>query len=637
MKKNVPFVFTKGIDRSATPHQSDLGSFYNLKNVRLSPDNVGQLEQTPYFDLFTTLAQGTYWTGGASATEPTTSAVRGIIRDIYVTDYVYYASSTQVQAFQQNIQPSSETINTGCLIVINNVAGLGITLGNTIDIVIDGATTFKWRKNGGAYTTLIPITTSGVSIDGGNATVYFLTSTGFTVNDTWSWTRTDCSVDFEAGALATRSTKPTDWSYYKGTLYFRNNNGRIMACKWATGNSARYVITAGYRAIYGDTITFFDDHMIIGRYSKTSQTITTLPKAKTVGWSDKTDVENFIPTDTNEADQYVVPNVVQRDIVITTASDSNVESVSVIGQQLFVFTTYEIYYSPALGLPDVFSFTKFLDMPTTDTSTASIIEAVGKVYIWTQSGIFTFNGTTLDYIGGPVKPLFYLSSISRSRSLDSPKAGYYMKNMQEVYFYVNNTGTSPSPFLLVYSEVTKSFYTRGADFSNDSQPVTCVSDGGGGSVWIGGVSRKVFSESNWQASPVFDSTDGTAYTTPTITFQVMSQGTLRYTKEVESVYIGAYIDPDASSSVFSSGSNCKVDIAYRDCPVGLISGSSTVLSNATWDSSLPDGLVSPPRQMFRGISFELQLRGADGTKPPGKAYITAFEPLITLPQELEEL
>src|SRR3990167_8229515 len=193
----VPFSFplTKGLDRSAVPCKSDPASFYTLQNFRHSRTAFGSIEQTPRWTLNETMAQGTYWTGSGSGTEPTASAIRwhqsagtaAGLGDLTFTDYIVLRNSIQIPCIHQITTPATAGVTKGCLLVVESTAAWTVTLGNTYDVEIDGTATFKWRVNGGAYTTLVAINmTSGNSIDGGGVRLYWLASTGFTVTDAWS-------------------------------------------------------------------------------------------------------------------------------------------------------------------------------------------------------------------------------------------------------------------------------------------------------------------------------------------------------------------------------------------------------------------------------------------------------------------
>lgn len=597
------FPFSSGLDRSKSPLHSDPGTFYDLLNFRQSRDSFKRLEQTPFFYQLAQLTQGTYYNAG-SQTEPSGSFVAMINNDFVMTDYVIETTgSSQIPVFYQTIYPATETVNTGCYVVINDVTSLAITLGNTLDIVIDGATTFKWRKNGGGYTALVPITTAGVSIDGGNATVYFLTTSGFSIADTWSWTRTDCS---SSSGTPSAGYYAADWTYYKGTCYFVSRDSRIMM-----GNTS-YAISVGYRPVWGSFISFFDDHMVVGRFSKTYSTV---PSALVTGWSDKNDINNFIPTDTNEADQYTLPSNIKDDSVNGAAQ---IIGVFVQGQVLYIPTNYEMYTSAALGLPIVFSFQKQIDITLSGSGGSnyyfsSCCRADSGVYLLGRQGIFFFDGATTTQISEELFSLF----TSNFRDLYM----VYDRFNHELIVYYQSTRR-----IYTYQERWKTWYSRGASFTG----IVVCGFVANGVLRLGLQSRIILAEDTTGThQPVSDSGSGAAYTVPTITTQVLG-GSLRSMKEVSSTYVGAYILTALSATFYSTNTNAQVVLYWYVCNSGIITGSASTDAGAVWVTTNADGIFSWPRLSFRGLALEIRLNGLSSNKPPGLVAITSIEPLLKL-------
>lgn len=614
----ISFPFTKGIDRSQAPHRSDLGSFYDLLNFRYSTVRKGELEQTPYFTQYVQYSQGTYYSGG-SQTESTSSAIRFADTNITMTDAVFRTTATsgsvQIQSFYQTTYPAAENVNTGCLLVINDVAALGITLGSTVDIVIDGATTFKWRKNGGAYTTLVPITTAGVSIDGGNATVYFLTTTGFTPGDAWSWTRTDYT--YNSGQSMTR---PAEYTYYKTKLYITDISGRIM-CVYQAGGTPTYVaVSVGYRPVWGSFLAFFDDHLVLGGFSKTAVNFEASPRCKTIGWSDVSDINNFIPTDTNEADSYTLPNNVPFDIPVstTTTSYAYIRGLAVIQQQLFVFTSQEVYVTSSLGLPVVFSFQKFADFyssPGTGLYTSCIVRGNNKIYVIASGDIFEFNGSVFRSVGFPVQDYFPDTVFTFPTTYTM--IGCYDAQKNELILAYKSK-------FFCYQEKIDCWYTRNASFASDA---TFVGTTLLGYLTAGSASRKILTEdTSFTQQPVYDSGHGAAYTTPKITTQLVG-GDSRAVKEISSTYILARVDA-GSATYYSTSANAQIQLHWYKSTTGLITGTPTTNANAVWVSTNADGLISYPRTDFRQLALEVQLNGLTAAKPPGRVIVCSIDPLI---------
>lgn len=606
MTKDVPTAFTKGIDRTVGPLLADKGSLYVLRNLRHSFDQRGVLVQTPYWYDFQSFSQGTYYNGG-NQTEPTSSAIRLVTEDLVVTDYVCRGSSGQLQTFYQTTVPAAEGVTKGCRLVINSVTGLGINLGATLEVEIEaGGVTFQWRKNGGAWTTAVGITTAGVSIDGGNATLYFLTASGFTSGDDFIWTRLDRSW-----AATGTFEYPCEFEYYKGELYFNSVDDRIMVCSNST--TGKYVISVGYRPVIGSYLTFFDDHLVVTWFRKdTSGWNSGTARWNVIGWSDKTDIHNFIPTDTNEADQYALPNNNKFDTV-GSSPDSFLMGVLVQQGQLYAFTNNEVYWTSALGLPIVFSFQKLMNVKLI-SSYSAVIRADQGAYVIGHNDVFFFDGNGLRSIGAPVIQGTDNSDFEGSFGCWDP----FRKELNIVL------GT----LLFVYQAKWDTWYVRSVDFNNATQPVTAINSYPGDMV-VGIKDLKLRREDTAGTSaPIFDGTDGTVYMEPYLVTQIYGDN-LAQVKELLGVYFGGIVSSTGVSSThYTTGSSITVQLSYWLTPGGDFFGvSETTPTGATWTSASLDGFVSNVRTPFRGIAIGVEVQGTV-SKPPAFIFINQLVPSI---------
>lgn len=602
------FPFTGGMSKAVASGSADPGLFYDLVNMRQSASQKGNIEQTPRFALNRQYSVGTYYQAG-SHTESTSSQVRLLFQNAVMTDHsIHTFANTQVQVFYQTTQPTAETIYTGCRLVIENVTSLAITLGNTLDVVIEaGGLTFKYRKNGGAYVTAVPITTTGVSIDAGNATLYFLASAGFTATDTWSWTRTDDAI---SGSTAFNDVL---YNEYHGTeCFYTTRDMRVMRLTADSAASTVYAISVGYRAVYGRTLTVFFEHLIVGGYSKTAPaSVTPFPSRMTVGNSDVTDLDDFIATDVNEADSK---------LLITQAVNNSgvaITSVKSLNSVLYVFTSDEFFQTSYLGLAGgVFSYQR--------VSTLYCIYAISAkfgLYVVAQDAIYFFDGSSLTAISDPVSRDFVYTlttteSINFGLSTIAPCYDAYDREL-----HILNTLT-----LKVYTYQEKDGYkcwhSRAVDFDG-AAPTALVSMSG--QLFFGIQSRKVvYEDVAWGLTPLMDSTAGAAFTTPKITFQLISKPTA-IVKEVTTAYLVALVSTRPSSALYSTAAFLSVDVYWYTPTTGIISGNPSTDTASTWNNGMSSQQIDV-RTSFRQIAFELQLRGTDGSKPPGLINITGFEP-----------
>jgi hypothetical protein len=599
----VPIQFKGGLNRSHTSTQSDSSSLYTLAGFRQSQTTPGELEQVPYFVVASQKSRGTYYNAG-SQTEPVTSSVVAQLVDLVsasgtltLTDYVAWeAFGTQVQCFYQTTVPSANTINTQCYIVINSVASLAITLGSTLDVVIDAATTFKWRKNGGGYTAGLACSTTGTSIDGGNATVYFMASSGFTVNDTWTWTRTDRVGEASTSTLAT----PLNFKYFRSSIFYIANTSRLMFVNKA-GATETYIISAGYRPIYGRGLEIFYDHLVVTSYATTSTLALT---SKVIANSDSLDIQVFFSTDVNEADTFTPPN----------SSAITLIGPLVYNKTLFIFTNGTIYYTPYLGLPIVFNYDPFIEFAAGTSDQSSLYTghkfiATGSskgVYLIARGLIWLFDGSNFTEISQPLNGLGIV-----------PYSVHYVGTTFEVWVRDGNNK------IWIYQERLGTWYQRFASF--DSIVTSFGSVNNDGSIGVG--SRYTLGQDAFFQTPVFDGSQGTTFQTPTIITHLLTGGEFSSMKEVSGTYLVAV--STTAGSDYSTTTNCVVKLSWYLADAGVISGSATTDSNATWTNNQTNGMISYPRASFRALALQITLVGLVTNKPPGSVHILGLEPQMT--------
>lgn len=609
MKWPVQYPLMGGIDRSKVSYKADSSSFWDMVNFRHDIDVRGRLEQTPYFVAANGGSRGTYYLGG-SIVEPTNSSVRFLSDDFSMTDYVFWrdrgTTGGQVQAFYQTVVPAGESVTTGCRIVINDVVALGINLGATLDIQIHtDATHFRWRKNGGAFSSDIAITTSGVSIDSGNATVYFLAASGFdfTTPSAWSWQRTDASF---SGTSFT-STEPTESLFYNGSIYFTSVDKRIMCAALDTSTGAiAYVISVGYRPVYGSYLAIFDDHLIVGKFAKTYNFSFAPDRQRVVGWSDKTDIFNFIATDVNEADQEALAYSIRFDGFGTYQSKFQVVGLIVRQQQLYVATSYGMYITSDLGLPVVFSFLPNEFPPIWFNDGIRTIPAGDNTYIVSAKSVYVLNAQGASDIGAPISA--FLNGTLGQRY------GCYDLYRKELIIYDGET-----QFFYCYQERYQIWYRRAGSFAGIVSSFYVSEEL---VIYVGTSNLGVLKENpDFDTQPVKDTGTGSSYAVPTLTCQAIGTG-LRIVKESTATYLGATVS-FADSSFYTSGAALLGSIYYYSLDSGDVTGSPTGVVD-TWNSSKTDGHVSGPRVPFRTLALEFQATGTV-TKPPGRITITGLE------------
>jgi hypothetical protein len=590
------------------------GGIFRLDNMRPSNYTHG-LETTPRFYAASTLTIDPLWNlATAAEVTPSSMTIRAVVRTAYSTfdntyvitscnvirsigsDIVPFSGST-LQGYQQTAYPASESTHTGCRLVINSLTGLALNRGQTVDVQIDGAATFQWRKAGGAWTSLVPITTAGVSIDGGNATVYFLESTGFTIGDTWTWTRTDTMLTDVTSTAQTQSL--VDFvSFNERTLFTAAD--RLFVIQYA--GTTPYYITYGYRPVSGSFVNVFEGLVF------------TLTQNGGLYNSDQTDPDNFISSSQNEADYQALP-------LESARTDSALFGVGLwkLNNQLYILTSIGVYTTQYYGLPLVTSV-KFLTAfdayrPVTTVDHAIGCDA-GDVYYIVQDGhIVAFDGSTFTEVGHGV------SGIGRFGRSPARTRPVYDFNRQELIFGV---WISNIEWLVVYDTRRKLFYFRTVNFGNilfDS--ISCVSiinvrradTGQTPRIVVGRTTRKLYVEDDSFLAPLTSSLsrdkDTTNFEPCRAIFGPIGVDSLSVVKDLTSVYIGLNTSTTTVGG-YATGSDVRATAVYNVVDGGSAAGPAqpgliTYTGGASYiTSDLVDGTAST-RIPFRAILVGITL------------------------------
>ncbi len=621
----VNFPMGGGLNRAKASHLSSPDDFYELFNFRPSRDEEGAIEQTPYFTLNKQFDRGTVYVSGVSTTESSDSRVRGVYsytptKRLVVTDFCAWAgvvgSLTQQQIFVQDTSVTGTDIHGNCLITIGNVTTAAITLGSSIDIEIDGGTTFKWRINGGAYTTGVTILAAGNALGATTITVFFLTTTGFTAGWWWHWTRRDQLLTASA-VLTADSTSQLEFVPYKNNVYFTAPNHCQVFKLVDPGSTPSYVISAGYQPFTARNLANFGNHLIASGYNSPTLSSSNALLCKTTGiaWSDRDNFDNFFATDVNEADFFFFP---------TEFSELNVQfgavrGIIVLATQLFVVVHDAIWRTPYLGLPTVFNFEKAVDfMSAGYTQFSTAIPGPGPtVYcidnaavLFSVGGLVLFDGTNLRNIGGSVAYLFNETA--------QPSGYAYLSAYDELYIDLGgNSG------LVVWQRTTNRWHRRAKDFTG---VLSCL-----GTTWeercllVGDRDRKLLAEDvTWTAQPVFDTTAGTLYATPLFTKHLTNAGSFSKTKETTGFTTVAAAVTSVSSTYYSSTTNLRV-ITPTTVSAAM---PSAITSVDEWDLGNADMSMTGPRFAFRAFTMELNASGTVNGKPPGQLVVYGLEVTI---------
>ena len=565
---------------------------------------------------------GNYWNGAASVAEPADSAGVCIFPDgTTVKDYTVHkrpppaGSVGTMQAFYQTaVPPAPVTINKNCFITVNNIAATGWALGNTLNIVIDSPTTFKWQLNGGAFAGGLACSTVGTPIAGGNITVYFMTAVGFTIGDTWTWKRTDCSNDNPTTANHTLA-RALNYTIYKNDFFYVGNTGRITKVT-ADTLGVQYTISAGYRPIYGRDLESFYDHIIVVAQADTSAGTLT---SKVVAWSDNIEINTFFATDTNEADTYTLPQ----------SAALTPRRALAWKDTLFIFTSGKSYYTNYIGLPNVFSFGPFVDINVGGASAIGQQPLVGLyggdqslargspsgVYILSNNQIQLFNGASFTVISNELQGTEQPGGVKNVYAIPFDQI-FYSASEAELYVLTKETFRR----LFVYQEITGTWHEEycvfGVYFPTFSTAPICFADVITDQLHVvlgvkGGVFTRLTAGEDAHTNTLVD--NGNTYGKPILQTQILSGGIFGMVKEATGgYYIGTL--PTGTRQVAIRWYVCDDGMTYNKIVASNPASLLTLVAK--------DGTLSFPRVSFRGLVLEVELSDTDPTKFPGFAYLT---------------
>lgn len=587
---HTPFNFplTGGLDRNASPVKADKASFYTMANMRQANDQRGVIEQVPRYYSRGVLTQGTYWDGVGSATEPTGSAVRywDDTTQIRITDFcIWYASTTQMKIFEQVAVPTTAGVTGGCLFTVENIAATTVTLGSTYDVEIDGVATFRWRVNGGAWTSLVAIDqANGNLIDSNSVRLYWLAATGFTPTDTWSWKRTDYSD------LGTAPSNPPRILQVNDKLYYAASNNELV---YVVDMTKKYARTVGYRAVGGTFVTFFENHLFVFG-------------AVDYDWrsSDLNNFDNFIPTDTNEADFGDLP-MTQEASALTNSTPLDA---GVFQNRLYVLTSGGFFYTDYLGQPVVFSFKQINSLRSTSTSASYMKVTHLGIFVTTPSQLFQFEGSFLT-------PLMTYTPITIAA------AGGLIFNDKTSELIIKFAS-----ILIVYQVAYRTAYTRSCLFAGGTPTGWSISSDG--LLQLGTGSRTMLTEDEAFAfTPVMDAGNGASFAVPTLVTQFIGGDTIDKRKETQDVSFAAAVG--TSGSAYSHTANLQLVLGYYSSDAGVITGSATAVDS--WVNTAPEMCFNALRVHYKLIALQLTLVGLTMGKPPAAFSLRALNTPIYLP------
>ncbi len=562
----------RGVNRANGQHRLADGEVWDLLNFRVQD---GRLVVTPPLKELFTL---TNLTDEVSQTQikflslvrNLSNALRYLIINHKTARYVdptSTATQVQIPVVLQTKKPNRTTVNGECLLYGHNVSDFSAT-GDKIEVEIQTATTFRWRRNGGAWVSGVTISTE-VSLGGNGLKVSFQDDEGYTTSDLWEWTRSWNHP--YTGADSSTDKFPFHSAVYNKDIYVAGIERNVMRVR------DDFLTSVGYTRVYGKYVCLFQNilfvaHYAAGVYDGALGIVDGYNAANTpftVGWSHNSNPDQFFSTDVNEADEYQFPQQAAHDwsnLGITGMGEQN--------DQLFVYLPTSIkrgYYS---GLPTVMQW-KTVHPSVGNLFPAGLVNGVNGHYFISRNDVYVFNGLELRSIGQGVIRKFKSEIVPITNERHALTTGYYDPDRAEVVF---TYWMSPSTGIyharqMVYCEQTGVWYFRNLP-SEDSGGTDIYTQSVLPSSWgksIFGGSGKVYVESTDDAGtfPADDVSTGVPlFTVPLVETKSEDYGHRAAVKEADSMQLdfsaeGATITTSIEVAAINNHSDDKTWVAAK--------------------------------------------------------------------------
>lgn len=592
-----------GFDRSAAPHACPPNTWYDLLNFKPLPGRL--LQTAPFVSKFALTVGLGYSTDFLDLVRDKDFNLRYLVlnqKNLFYVDPTNTATQVNVPFVTQDRIPNNITVNGQCLLYGINTTDFAAD-GDTIDIVIDGATTFKWRRNAGAYTTLVPITTN-VAIGANGLKVGFLATTGFTVADAWRWSRAD------AGGSAGGGTAAAAGVYSKAQFgsdnYISSPNGGLIRVR------NNFVNGVGYKRIFGKYVAVFQNHLLVGHFREATYSggapVDSYVAATTpfvLGWSDLNNPDCFFSTPVNEAGTYNIPN--NRD---PEHSQYGITGMGLLNRSFLVYTASGMSTVDYVGLPNVFQ-----TLPAYNVGCAfpgALVITPDFHYFISQDQIYRCNGNAPVAIGEPVRTKFFGEIVAASNANWPLTTGYYDAANQEViwrYAIGPDANTHYQWRDMVYMEKYNRWYFRNVAYFSTGTPLAlCRTYNDPTRLLVGGFAE-VLGDLNAEAAtailPDNVTVAGNTYTNPYAETNDLFYEQLFSTKECDGIYMDATWVSGSAKGIkteFSIRNSLSVAPVMQDCGV-------------LWQPNTDvDARIGLPRAA--GRIYRLRFTGY-GTKPVG--------------------
>lgn len=448
----------RGLNQSFGRHQLAEGEVWNNLNFR---PNRGKLTVTPaLYDWFNL-------TNLTDESSQTSIKLIRVIRNLneqlrYLiinhktarfVDPTNTATQVQIPVIVQTAKPNNDGVTGECLLYGFNVTDFAAT-NDEIEVEIQTATTFRWRRNAGSWTSGVTIAPE-VALGSNGLKVSFQDDDGYTAADVWKWKRSN--VHPYTGADATTDKFPFSVDFYNKDTYIGGIERNVMRVR------DDFLTSVGYSRVYGKYVSVFQNHLFVGQYAagvydgvlgiKDGYVAARTPFV--VGWSHLSNPDQFFSTDINEADEYEFPQQAAGDF-----SYLGITGQGELNDRFFVYLPTSIKVGTYVGLPTVMQWNT-AHPSVGNLFPAGLVKSAKGHYFIATDDIYFFNGIELKGVGQKVFEKFRNDIVAMTDTRYVLTRGDYDSDRGEVIFtYWNLTGGVYQARQMIYQEKFDEWYFR---------------------------------------------------------------------------------------------------------------------------------------------------------------------------------
>lgn len=596
-------VTSRGFSQFNQRHLVEPDHYWNGLNLR---QNNGRLEQTPLVGQF---AQMDLLLGEAAASQQhlinMAYNASGDLKYVIVNEtnarfasVTNMSGQTLIPVILQTAKPANNTLTGECLLYGFNSTDFSAQ-GDNIDVEIVTASTFRWRRNGGSWSSSLPI--QGETAIGGNGLYVAFQAQGaltdysnYTPGNKWTW----AYASLPNTALVPSTAK---FSYSSDTY------GRDLYIGGVARNIMRlrngFLTSVGYSRVYGMHVAVFFGHLFVSQFAQAGTTISDPYDAKTtpfvVGWSHLNNPDQFYNTLINEADQKALPQQ-----QFSELSALGITGMAPWRSLLYVFLADAVWTFQYTGLPNVFQISQ-LNSNIGSIFRSGVVRTPQALYFIGRNDFYKISEFEPEAIGRKVRNKFFSDILAPTDALFQQTFGFYNPIAKEVvwtYYTTPDYGTTAQCRQVVYNEQTDDWYFRNMPSAQtDVGNPLCAAplfDSVGQAVY-GGVDRVAYDQKFGQSSfTYFDTLNSDlelAHTKPFFETPFFNYGDYFHIKQSDSLFIDA---------AYTSGLGLNVYSAVK--PI-IGDGNTTMVQLAqNWVPSLADQRLSLPRQAYRSVAYKFE-------------------------------